>query len=161
MTPKRRIHLGIDYGTSTSKIVFRDYGAPGGEMAFVVVRGGSFRIPSRVCATAAEFVFGDDSRSSAQCDVYESLKMRVAAEATDNPKYYFGPMNALPSGFTSHDLAVLTVWFLISEGHRAVSDYLAGRAEAANIGMTMGVPMAFFKDERLRSSFLKIARQSW
>src|SRR5438876_2497009 len=85
-TPKRRVHLGIDYGTSTSKIVLRDYGAPGGEAAFVVVRDGSFRIPSRVCVTSNELIFGDDRKSAEDCDIYESLKMRVAVEVTGNQK---------------------------------------------------------------------------
>ena len=67
-SPKRRVHLGIDYGTSTSKIVLRDYGARGGEAAFVVLRDGSFRIPSRVCVTANELIFGDDRRSAEECD---------------------------------------------------------------------------------------------
>jgi hypothetical protein len=56
-SPKRRVHLDVDYGTSTSKIVFRDYGAQGGESAVLVLRNGSLRIPSRVCMTATELLF--------------------------------------------------------------------------------------------------------
>jgi hypothetical protein len=160
-SPKRRVHLGIDYGTSTSKIVLRDYGARGGEAAFVVLRDGSFRIPSRVCVTANELIFGDDRRSAEECDIYESLKMRVAVEVTGNQKHYFGPPTKLPDGFTAHDLAVLTMWFLISEGHRGIAEYLNGRMEGVSIGMTMGVPMAFFREQQLKASFLAIAKQAW
>ena len=160
-SPKRRVHLGIDYGTSSSKIVLRDYGAPGGEAAFVVLRDGSFRIPSRVCVTANELIFGDDRRSAEDCDIYESLKMRVAVEVTGNQKYYFGPATGLPDGYSAHDLAVLTMWFLISEGHRGTAEYLKGRMEGVSIGMTMGIPMAFFKEQRLKASFLAIAKQAW
>src|SRR5208282_3575266 len=103
-SPKRRVHLGIDYGTSTSKIVLRDYGAPGGEAAFVVLRDESFRIPSRVCVAANELIFGDGSKSAGECDIYESLKMRVAVEVTGNQRYYFGSPVKLPDGFTAHDL---------------------------------------------------------
>jgi hypothetical protein len=160
-SPKRRVHLGIDYGTSSSKIILRDYGAPGGEAAFVVLRNGSFRIPSRVCVTANEVVFGDDSKSPEECDIYASLKMRVAVEVTGNQKYYFGPTAKLPGGFTAHDLALLTVWFLISEGHRGVAEYFKGRMEGVSVGMTMGIPMAFFKEPQLKASFLAIAKQAW
>ena len=45
MQGKRRIHLGIDYGTSASKIVFRDYGAPGDEKAFLVPGMDRFEFP--------------------------------------------------------------------------------------------------------------------
>ena len=158
---KRRVHLGIDYGTSASKIVFRDYGAPGGEVAVVVLRYGSFRIPSRVCVTASELVFGDKWKEREDCDIFESVKMQAAAAVSGKSSYYFGPVKKLPDGFTSVDLAVLTVWFLISEGHRAVAAYLRGDMEGVAIGMTMGVPMAFFKDQKLRSSFLMIARRAW
>jgi hypothetical protein len=51
-SPTRRVHLGIDYGTSVSKIVFRNNGAQEGESAVLVLRDGSFRIPSR-CSTVA------------------------------------------------------------------------------------------------------------
>src|ERR1035438_2602735 len=121
--PKRRIHLGIDYGTSTSKLVFRDYGAPGGEAAILVLRERSFRIPSRVCFTDRELVFGDDRKASQGCAIFESVKMQAAAAITGVPGYYFGPVRTLPDGFTAVDLAVLTVWFLISEGNRATAAY--------------------------------------
>lgn len=160
-SPKRRVHLGIDYGTSTSKIVLRDYGARGGEAAFIVLKDGSFRIPSRVCVTANELIFGDDRRSAEECDIYESLKMRVAVEVTGNQKHYFGALTKLPDGFTAHDLAVLTMWFLISEGHRGIAEYLNGRMEGVSIGMTMGIPMAFFREQRLKASFLAIAKRAW
>jgi len=55
--PRRRIHLGIDYGTSASKIVFRDSAAPGGEGAVLVLRKRMVRIPSRVCMTATDVLF--------------------------------------------------------------------------------------------------------
>lgn len=114
-----------------------------------------------MCATANELIFGDGTRSAEECDIYESLKMRVAVEVTGNQKYYFGPDVGLPNGFTAHDLAVLTVWFLISEGHRSVAEYLKGRMEGASVGMTMGIPMAFFKEQRLKDSFLAIAKKAW
>jgi hypothetical protein len=160
-SPKRQVHLGIDYGTSVSKIVFRDNGAPGGESAVLVQRNGSFRIPSRVCMTATELSFGDDTKAAAGCDIYDSLKMRVAVEVSGDTKYFVGLPTTLPDGFSAADLAALTVWFLISEGHRAVAAQLNGRMEGVEMGMSMGVPMAFFYDRQLRASFLSIASRAW
>src|SRR5580700_10032680 len=158
---KRQVHLGIDYGTRTSKIVFRDYGAPGGESAVLVLRNGSFRIPSRVCVTSREILFGEDAKAAADCDIYESLKMRVAAEVSGNPKYKLGLTTKLPDEFRAADLAALTVWFLISEGHRAVAAYFNGRVEGVDTGMTLGVPMTFFDDEQLNAAFRTIACRAW
>lgn len=162
MSPKRRIHLGIDFGTSTSKIVFRDYGAPGGERAVLLLRDGSSRIPSRVCVTSEELLFGKDTKPPDDCEIYESIKMQAAAEISGSPNYYFGPARAFPTkdGFRAADLAILTIWHLISEGNRAVSSYLS-KTEGVSIGMTMGVPMAFFNDKVLRPFFLSVGRRAW
>jgi hypothetical protein len=160
-SPKRQVHLGIDYGTSVSKIVFRDSSAPGGESAVLVLLNGSFRIPSRVCITATELLFGHDAKAAAQCDFYDSLKMRVAVEVSGDTKYFVGLPTTLPNGFSASDLAALTVWFLISEGHRAVAAQRNGLMEGVEMGMSMGVPMAFFNDRQLRASLLSIASRAW
>src|SRR5215471_15682218 len=159
--PQRRVHLGIDYGTRTCKIVFRDYRSPHGESTLLVLRNGSCRIPSRVCMTSEELLFGDDTKAAADCVIYESLKMRVAAEVRGDLKRYVPSTIALPEGFAAADLAALTVWFLISEGHRAVAAQFNGRMEGVEIGMTMGVPMPFFNDTQVKASFLNIARRAW
>lgn len=161
MAAKRRVHLGVDYGTSASKIVFRDYGAPGGDKAIVVTRSASFRIPSRVCLSATDLFFGDETKSAEEFDVYESIKMWVAAEVSQHPSFFFGIAKPLPSGLSLVDLAILSVWYLVSEGHRAVESYLGTAASGVNLGMTMGVPMAFFRDQRLKNAFLSIARRAW
>jgi hypothetical protein len=159
---KRHIHLGIDYGTNTSKIVFRDYGiSSSGGRAELVLRNGSPRIPSRVCMAASELLFGDDIKTEPDCHIYESVKMRVANEANGNLSCSPGPTNTLPEGIGGADLAALTVWFLISEGHRAVAAHFNGRMDGVEIGMTMGVPMPFFNDQRLNAAFLSIARRAW
>lgn len=162
LSAKRRIHLGIDFGTSSSKIVFRDYGAPGGERAVLLLREGCPRIPSRVCVTRTDLLFGNDGRAPEDGEVYDSIKMQAAAEVTGNRNYYFGPVRAFPTkdGLSAADLTTLTVWYLISEGQRAVSSYL-GKTEGVNLGMTMGVPMAFFNDKILRTFFLSVGRRGW
>ena len=111
--------------------------------------------------TAEELLFGDDTKAAADCVIYESLKMRVAAEVRGDLKRYVPSTIALPEGFAAADLAALTVWFLISEGHRAVAAQFNGRMEGVEIGMTMGVPMPFFNDTQVKASFLNIARRAW
>lgn len=160
-SPKRQVHLGIDYGTSFSKMVFRDNSAPGGESAVLVLWNGLFRIPSRVCVNSTQLLFGDETKVASNEGIYDSLKMRVALEESGDPKYFLGATTALPNGFSAADLAALTVWFLISEGHRAVAAQLDGRMEDVEMGISMGVPMAFFDDSKLRSAFLGIASRAW
>ena len=162
-TPKRRVHLGIDYGVSSSKIVFRTCDPSGGASCVLVLCNGSAQIPSRVCATATSLLFGldHDTLPATACDSYESLKMRVAAEVTANPAYHLSRKTKLPEGFSAADLAALTVWFLISKGHQAVEAQLKERMEGVELDMTMGVPMDFLNNKKLKATFLGIARRAW
>src|SRR5437879_3024782 len=81
---RRRVHLGIDYGTSSSKIVLRDYGAPGGERAIVLSTKGSHRFSSSVALLDETLFFGSTPDGGVVLDPqaiwYHSVKMRVAAE---------------------------------------------------------------------------------
>jgi hypothetical protein len=161
--PDRVVRLGIDYGTSFSKVVFRDYGAPGGEKAYVMQYKGGFRTPSAIGVEGGEFILGAVPRENDGRTWYQSVKMRVAGEIKrDYAKYYQGVLNALPEGFTAKQLATLTVWFLISEGKRAVLEHLKQSSKGgAAIGFSLGMPMSFYDDRELKSAFLEIARVAW
>ncbi|HKO44855.1 MAG TPA: hypothetical protein VJU84_16370 [Pyrinomonadaceae bacterium] len=159
---ERVVRLGIDYGTSFSKVVFRDYGASGRETAYVL-GGREFRIPSAVGVADEGFVFG--VKPSAQANLqswHESIKMRVAGEVAHNISHYFhGQLSSLPNGFCSQDLAVLSVAFLISRGKKVVRDRLKGMSGTIAIGFTLGIPMSFFDHHAIKKTFLRIARAAW
>lgn len=159
--PKRRVKLGIDYGVSTSKIVFRDCNPSGDESCALVIHNGCVQIPSRVCVSPTALLFGHTSMPATALHCYESLKTRVAADITANPAYRFGRTTTLPEGFSAGDLAALTVWFLISKGHQAIAARFNKQMEGIELGMTMGVPMEFLNHQELRATFLGIARRAW
>src|SRR5690606_10037199 len=59
----RRIHLGVDWGTSWSKIVFRDYQALGGDRSIVVRHSDAlperdYRVPSLIVEAGGLLSFG-------------------------------------------------------------------------------------------------------
>jgi len=156
----RMVRVGIDYGTSMSKLVFRDPAAAGGEKAYVVVHNGSFRVPSSVAFIDDEFVFGFDRSTTETCAAwFESVKMRVAEEAKgDNRKYCYAPHAPLPAGVSSAGLAALTVWFLLGIAHQAAASHLGCKREDVAVSTTLGIPMSFYDDPALRNVFLFIAR---
>lgn len=160
-TLKRRVKLGIDYGVSTSKIVFRNCDPSGEESCKLVLHDKSAQIPSRVCMTPTALLFGCPVIPAMACDSYESLKTRVAADVTANPAFKLGGTTKLPAGFSAADLAALTVWFLISKGHQAVAAQFKEQREGMELGMTMGVPMEFLDHQELEATFLSIARRAW
>lgn len=157
--------MGIDYGTSNSKIVFRDLEARGGEKAYAVELGGTFRIPSAVKVTKNQIVFGQapmSAGSEAAATWHQSLKMRVAGEVLG--KYegiYHGPQTDLPMGLDARDLAVLTVWYLISLGVQAAVQQLGFEAGGIQPRMTLGIPLSFYENARLKEVFVGIAKQAW
>lgn len=159
---KRTFRLGIDYGTSTSKMILRDPMAPGGEKAFLLRRGVDFRISSSVFATECGLQFGSDFRSDNERGTwYHSLKMRVAGECTgDYDQFCFGPRPPLPPGLSARDLAVLTIWFLAIEAQRIIGKRYRLSAANFDIAFTVGIPMSFYEDHELRSLFLHIARDA-
>ena len=157
---KRQFHLGIDYGTYASKLVFRDFEAPGGEKAYAV-KGNKFRIPSAIGITQSELIFAQDA--SYQAGTYiESLKMRLAgAVKGDYDAFFCGPPTPLPPELSEQALAALTVWYLISEGHHAVTHYLSGSTRDFGLGITLGIPTSFLNDAALTSAFLDVARTAF
>jgi hypothetical protein len=161
---ERVIKLGIDYGTSFSKIVYRDYGAAGGDKAYVLLNDGKFRIPSAIGIANKQFIFGIDPsrRREGGTTWHESVKMRVAGELKNNfAKYCYGLLLPLPSGFSATDLAVLSVAYLINRGKEAIRAQVRTSAEKVVVAFTLGIPMSFFDDGELRSRYLKIARTAW
>lgn len=158
-TTQRRVHLGIDYGTSSSKLVFRDYSAPGGERATLIETPNGYLSPSTVWCTSNQMAFGAPPANEPST-AFESVKMRVADEVKHDPgRYYFGPTRTLPENYSAVDLATLSVWWLISQGELAIRRIL--RNVDTRLGMTLGIPMSFFSDSELRDTFLMIARSAW
>lgn len=150
-----RLHLGLDYGTSASKLVLRHFDAPGGERAYLLEPNDKFRISSAVSFAGNEIVFCSDEKGALR-----SLKMRFAGEVTRTMReHFYGSPEAIPFGFSAGDLATLTVWKLISIGHISSVNLLRGKE--FKMGMTMGIPMSFLDDAKLRLAFLRMARVAY
>jgi hypothetical protein len=162
---KRRVHLGIDYGTSASKLVLRDYGAAGEEKAYLIgwhdKDGHKYRHPSYVAVNEGRIYLGCRPQHAPANSVtcYESVKMRVADDVKNTSVHFYGVAEPFPEGFKPQDFAVLSVWWLISRGHRAARRLLG--TDDIGLGMTLGVPMSFFVDPELKAAFLRIARAAW
>lgn len=167
MMRKRRLHFGIDYGTSNSKIVLRDFGAAGGERAHVLLGNDSERFSSSLALVGNEILFGfwrtNRHRILEKAVWYESLKMRAAGEVRgEEHRYYHGPLVPMPTGVTARDFVTLTIWWLITEARRAAGNLVHLRqGEAIAAGMTIGIPMSFYRNGCLRAAFLEVARAAW
>ncbi|MBK6588056.1 MAG: hypothetical protein IPG22_07160 [Acidobacteria bacterium] len=150
-----RLHLGIDYGTSASKLVLRHFEAAGGERAYLLEPNDRFRIPSAVSFDGETIRLNSDLQ-----DALKSIKMRFAGDVTGSLRqHFYGELKNLPDRFSSGDLVTLTVWRLLSIGHlHAVK--IVGSLEF-KMGMSLGIPMSFLEDKVLRESYLYVARVAY
>lgn len=150
------LFVGIDYGTSSSKIVVNDQDAPGGAYLFPLVGpDGSARIPSGIRRTNMGIELGQLSTPATASEVYDSVKMRLAAKAglqVTGPAFYEDGLD--PSGWTDEELAVVSVAWL---------QHLAMRAPRRSDGeakyqFLVGVPASFREVPSLQRTFVNVAR---
>ena len=157
----RPLRLGVDYGTSRSKLVITDYGAVDGDRSFLVrppsSGGDDYLIPSTVCATDDSLRFGFAAEARAdEGTPYRSLKMLCAY-----PDRFYGDRAPLPAGLTARDLATLYVGHLIAVGRQAAERYAGRLGATASLSMTLGVPMAQLDNKQLHLMFVEIAREAF
>jgi len=158
----RIIQLGLDYGTSSSKLIFRDYDAPGGERAYILKDDDDdYRFPSTVYFDTGTdcFYFGKKTSpksKSGRIIRYDSIKMRVAEEVKGEQKYFFGERISFPEGFDARSIAILTIWYLLSVSNQRILRYLKNKE--FKLTVTMGIPMNFYNDLALKNEFLNIIR---
>ncbi len=158
----RSLRLGVDYGTSRSKLVITDYDAVDGDRSFLVRPASStdsddYLIPSTVCATEGSLRFGFSAEARAdEGTPYRSLKMLCAY-----PDRFYGDRAPLPTGMNARDLATLYVGHLITLGRQAAKQYAAQRDSTALLSITLGAPMAQLDDEKLHTMFVGIAREAF
>ena len=158
----RPLRLGVDYGTSRSKLVITDYGAVDGERSFVVrplseFSGDDYRIPSSVGMADGALHFGFAAEAlGGRTPVYRSLKMLCAY-----PDGFYGDDVALPTGLSARDLATLYVGYLIHIGRDAADRYANRFRAEPSLSVTLGVPMAQLDDKWLYKMFVNIAREAF
>lgn len=155
--PLRRVHLGVDYGTSWSKLIFRDMEARGGERSVVVRPSGEddYRIPSLVAIEGDEIWFGHEAveRGQAGATIYPSMKMLAAF-----PDHYHQVLHALPRAVTADNVAALTILYLLQIGAQAALRYLSQFRVRRSMTMTLGAPMSQLDNPGLAEKFAYTAR---
>ena len=161
---RRSLWLGVDYGTSMSKLVITDYDFRDGTRSFPVRpqngggQHGDYRIPSTLTLESGAIRFGVEAESHADTaeGVYRSMKMLCAY-----PTRFYGDTAPLPTGLDARDLATLFVGHLIQLGEQAATRYANGLGAEPSFGITLGVPMAQLDDEGLHGMFVAIAREAF
>jgi hypothetical protein len=143
-------------------MVFLDDLAPGRPKAYVIADKCGFRFSSSVAYVGGELIFGNtpqDMTLLGDAIWYESIKMRVAAEASPEYKLFcYGGTPSPPPGLRFSDLAILTLWSLRTRAADSISTTLSTPKSDFAISVTVGIPRSFYESPALRSTFFYLAQ---
>jgi hypothetical protein len=156
-----RMHLGVDYGTSWSKLVLRDYDRDTARIvapaeALQLDRGFESKFPSLVTYQKGTLWFGWEAerrRAKRGAISYGSVKVRMAL-----PEAFRGEPVAFPEGLTATDLATLTVLFLVQVGEAAATRHASKLGREPRMSFTIGAPMSQLDQKGLQRTFVQMAR---
>ena len=151
---RRRYHLGLDWGTSATKLVLRDYEQG---KAFVVIPTGlesSYRYPATCVIEKKRVYFGVEAekRKTPASKVFDALKADI---------YEFENVANNESIVSKEDLATLSLAHIISIGLDFADKHAAQSDSTALMGMTLGVPAEELEKSELRHIYLKMARTAY
>lgn len=161
----RTLHLGLDYGTSYSKLILRDYEAVAGERSHVVFpptatgRSPDFRIASLISLDGDRLWFGHQAAGNQalpHVQSYPSVKIRMAL-----PDQFHGVSTPFPDGFNADAFATLMVAYLLQEGRRAAEQIANRYRSIPRMSFTLGVPMSDCDNPHLAGRFVDVARRAW
>jgi hypothetical protein len=91
-------------------------------------------------------------RATSGWSVYESIKMRMVGHYVD------GEVKQPHPDLQWHELAIGSVWWLLSAAERYAIDLIGPDLQ---LGMTLGVPRAYMRSDPERNLFLTVARAAW
>ena len=170
------LHLGVDYGTSATKVVVRDEGAAGGGRSLPLSWddvSDEWRLPSVVALHGGAAWFGLDPTALPRDDTPPrdavwcgSLKMRVAAQLAQAPERVRAHAEVLtnvnlPADWSyEHLLVASLVWNLRVAKNKALTA-TGHRAADTKFTVTFGLPTDFRHNEKLSRHFLDIFRAAF
>lgn len=146
---RRRYHLGLDWGTSATKLVLRDYEQQAG---FVLFPDGkpSYRYPSTVVQNGPKLYFG-----------FKAEELRKGAKTFDALKaaIYNGAENTRPA--FEEDLATLYLAHVINVGFNFAEQHAARANDEAILGLTLGIPAEELEQSVFRIAYLRMIRTAY
>lgn len=152
MAVARRYHLGLDWGTSTTKLILRDYQQG---TSFVIVPDGratAYRYPSTVVLANDQIYFGSEAeqRRTVATRTIDALKAHIYQQASN---YAEGR-----SISEEEDIATLYLTHVLSVAECFAEKHAVRDHADALMGMTVGVPAEELAQSALRKIYMRMVR---
>ncbi len=154
---KRLYHLGVDWGTSSTKMVLRDYGARDdshdhGRSYVLRHANRAYRYPSSVRYWRGTIWFGSQAESRRHEGLgWTSLKARAAVE-----RGWDDEAIGLP-GMNLEDLATLFVAHCTKRGFDEAERHARSKRASLRLGTTLSVPVAELEIPHKQRAYLRVA----
>jgi hypothetical protein len=148
---RRQYHLGLDWGTSATKLVLRDYEQAKAFVLYLDNDLGTYRYPSTITLYRGRLYFGSKAEGYRQKSktVYDALKGKIFSIANTES---FSEEEDFATLYLAH---IISKAFDCAEGHAA-----RGNAQAV-MGMTLGIPAEELDNKTLRQLYVRIARTAY
>ena len=156
--PRRRYHLGLDWGTSTTKMVLRDYDSPSGELGIAYLLrpsvDGHYRYPSTIAFDDGRLFFGDmaEERRQSCSQWWVSLKAHFALGVA-SPE--------LPASLTVTNLAVFSLAHAMRLGLLEATRMADAVDHDVRFSVTVGVPVVELEEPLARGEYLVAVRVAY
>lgn len=143
--------IGFDFGTHSTKVVYRVRGERMGRIIQLDVPISGYpsaAAPSLVRCVDGKLFFGTDAKLGFGGNLYSSLKISLLPNVRCP--------QAFPRGMDNRILVVAYFWWAFQAARDALSDI-----ENANILVNVAAPMAYCENEQLKSTYLMIVQAAW
>lgn len=148
-----RITVGFDFGTHSSKVVYRKHGDKASYLLSLDSPCDgypSFASPSLVCLDNGRLWFGS-AANRATGYVYRYLKVRLLGPNREVS------LDDYPSGPTPHELVVAYLAWSFQQIHKQLQTTYGEH----RLRFNLAAPMLHFQDDRLREVYLHLVQAAW
>jgi hypothetical protein len=127
--PARRVNIGLDFGTSTTKVVVRIDEADAKSRFLIVgpsASTGTVLFTSSIAVTGSDLVFGAAAEASTSLTKARSFKMNLPAEAGSRHHAWRGRLQLGETGLSAEDVSTLYLAWVLREVLGQVREALSG-----------------------------------
>ena len=149
---RKTVVIGFDFGTHSTKVVFRERGKADGHIACFdeAAQGYPSQVsPSLVRCADDRLFFGTEALRTSGGELFTSLKVRLLPGCEQHA-------DSFPCGLNSRTLVAAYLAWAFQELRLGLTQYAD-----ANVFLNFAAPMSHFENRELKNRYLQIIQAAW